>query len=63
MKNTVTLEFNGKDAEKIAECAYHLLVDGGLEDQIMDTVAEQCEVSIEPDGCDNENHITRFTVK
>lgn len=60
MKNTVTLEFHGKDAEKIAQRAYHLIVDGGLEDVIMDTLAEECGVSIEPDGCDNDNQITKF---
>lgn len=63
MKNAVTLEFHGKDAEKIAERAYYLLVDGGLEDQIIDTLSEECDLSIEPDGCDNENHITKFICK
>lgn len=63
MKNAVTLEFHGKDAEKIAERAYYLLVDGGLEDQIIDTLSEECDLSIEADGCDNENHITKFICK
>lgn len=62
MKNTVTLEFDGIDAEKVAEAAYHLIVDGGIEDEIMDTLAESLELSIEPDGCDNEKRITKFKV-
>lgn len=62
MKNTVTLEFDGVDAEKVAEAAYHLIVDGGLEDEIMDNLAESLGLSIEPDGCDNDKHITKFKV-
>lgn len=62
MKNTVTLEFNGKGAEEIAERVYYMFVDGGMEDMIIDSVAEMCEAEIEGSSCDNENHITRFTV-
>ena len=63
MKNKVTLEFNGKDAEKAAECVYTLINDGGLEDTIIDTVSDSCGIEVEGYDCDNENHIIRFECK
>jgi len=36
---TLTIHFEGHEAEKIADELWHYFVDGGLEDQVIDTLS------------------------
>jgi hypothetical protein len=59
MKYTVSFEFTGEDAEHAAECFYHWSVDGGLQDEIEQTMEEQgCPVYMA--SIDNEKRVMMF---
>ena len=50
----VTFEFVGQDAEKMAQQFYTWFVDGGLEDQVVDTLSEMGPSEVELIEIDNE---------
>lgn len=57
----VTLSFEGDDADAMAERFYVWLVDGGLEDEVVDTLStETQQVSI--DHFDNDARSVRFLI-
>lgn len=53
MKN-VTFTFKGQEAEKMAQQFYTWFVDGGLEDQIVDTLSEEGPSNVEVIEIDND---------
>lgn len=57
MTKNVTFQFTGKDAEKVAQAFYTWYVDGGLEDQVVDTLSNMTEMDVETTEIDNENLI------
>lgn len=53
MKN-VTFTFAGQDSDKMAQQFYTWFVDGGLEDQIVDTLSEEGPSNVEVIEIDND---------
>lgn len=54
MSKSVTFVFEGEQAGKVAEYFYHWYVDGGLQDQVEETLSENLEADIETTAIDNE---------
>ncbi len=54
MKN-VTLTFAGQDSDEMAQQFYTWVVDGGLEDQIVDTLSEMGPSNVEIIEIDNDS--------
>lgn len=54
MKN-VTFTFVGQDSKKMAEQFYYWFIDGGLEDQIVETLSEMGPCKVEVLEFDNDN--------
>ena len=50
----VTFEFVGQDAEEMAQKFYTWFVDGGLEDQVVDTLSDMGPSEVEVVEIDNE---------
>ena len=50
----VTFEFVGQDAEEMAQKFYTWFVDGGLEDEIVDTLSDMGPSEVEVVEIDNE---------
>ncbi|WP_435133891.1 hypothetical protein [Plesiomonas shigelloides] len=51
---SVTFTFVGQDANEMAEQLYTWFVDGGLEDQVVDTLSDQGPSKVEVIEIDNE---------
>lgn len=56
----VTLKFEGEGAAETAQKFYTWLVDGGLEDQVVDTLSDG-DVEVALTDIDNETFIVRFS--
>lgn len=54
MKN-VTFTFVGQDSEQMAQQLYTWVIDGGLEDQLVDGLSEMGPSDVEIIEIDNEN--------
>lgn len=64
MENSkVTFLFEGKDAEKVAQTLFTWFVDGGLEDYIIDHLAEETGMEIESPSCSSEEKTITISSK
>lgn len=59
----VTFIFEGKDAEAVAQNFFTWFVDGGLEDYIIDHLAEETGMEIESTSCSSEDKTITITSK
>lgn len=58
--NQVILKFEGDAGEEVAQRFYTWLVDGGLEDQVVDTLSSE-KVEVAMSNWDNDQKIVSFT--
>ena len=54
----VTFTFTGDGSDQVADKFYTWVVDGGLEDQIADTLTDMTDENIEVDGISDFNNDT-----
>ncbi len=60
--NSVTINFDGDRAEEMAKAFFTYLVDGGLEDQLIDRISD-AKTEIEISDCDAKKLLVQFNCR